>query len=64
MLQLLESQKEHSKNIKKILNKNNVCLDISPLGTGKTFTSAYISKDYEEVYVISCLLYTSPSPRD
>jgi superfamily II DNA or RNA helicase len=52
-LQLFSYQKEHVKNIKNKLKKHGFCLDTSPLGTGKTFVSAYLAQEYTNVVVIS-----------
>lgn len=40
---LFDSQKTHVDNLVNILKNSNIALDLSMLGTGKTYTSSYIS---------------------
>jgi superfamily II DNA or RNA helicase len=52
-LVLKPQQVSHFSNIKSKLQKYSFCIDISPLGSGKTYVSAILSRDYEKTYVIS-----------
>jgi hypothetical protein len=51
---LTEIQKQHVQKIKNIFLKFPVCFDLSMLGSGKTYTSSFISKDlnFNNVIVI------------
>ena len=53
-INLLHSQPEHVDKILNILDKSPIALDLSMLGTGKTYTSSYIAqiKKYTHVIVI------------
>ena len=60
----------HYKRILSDSSKDNVELDksniliIGPTGTGKTLIAETLAKLLEVPFAITCLLYTSPSPRD
>jgi SNF2 family DNA or RNA helicase len=53
-LTLKSDQKEHVKKLTDILAKNYSCLDLSQMGSGKTFTATAIAKefDFERVLII------------
>ena len=48
-----QKQKNHIRNIKQKLEKNSCVLDTSNLGTGKTYSAAIISQNYNNPLVIS-----------
>lgn len=50
---LYDYQIEHVSKIEKVLSENNFCLDFSILGSGKTYTSLTIAKNYPFVLVIA-----------
>jgi superfamily II DNA or RNA helicase len=54
MYELYENQKNHINNLKKSLDKYNRALDTSETGTGKTYTSVYICKEYNLIPFIIC----------
>ena len=51
---LLEYQIQHYKNIVRILNNNNACLDASDTGTGKTYTAIAACKNLNLIPFIIC----------
>jgi hypothetical protein len=52
-IQLLDYQVDHVSQLKNVLENSWFAIDTSLLGTGKTYTSAYIAHDYTHVIVIA-----------
>ena len=51
-VKLLSSQPEHVDKVLKILKKSPIALDLSMLGTGKTYTSSYVAQAQKYTHVI------------
>ncbi len=58
-MELLAYQHDHVKKLQHILKRSWFAFDFSLLGLGKTYTSAFIAKDYDHVIVIAPLSVTT-----
>ena len=64
-MDITDARNQTSHEVQLMLQKYKKCCLVKPCSFGKTYMAAGIALMYHAVVIITtCLLYTSPSPRD